>query len=151
MTRARRALSLTEVALALAVVAVMVGAVTTSAANRMRDGQLARAIQEVDVLAKAAQQFPVATGQVDYTGLSLAQLVAAGLAPSALANATANPWGAGYGIAPAVSATTRFSIALDGLPAWAATALQTAFARRASSTTAASTGGTVLLTMTFDG
>lgn len=134
--------SLAEVAIALAVGALMTGAIGMTAAVQLERGRLARAVQEVDALSRAAARWPAAAGAVDYAGLSLAALQSAGLWP---AGTVRHAWGGAVTLCATAGACAafngdplRYGIVLDAVPAAAATGLCGAFAARAA---CATTGG----------
>ena len=108
-----RGFTLIELAIGLAVLTVLILAISMS--SGIRDNARAQsAAQSVQALRSAAESY-LATGRLNYTGMDIAALKASNMLPANFNGSGTNPWGGDYVIAADASDPTRFNIALSSL------------------------------------
>lgn len=105
--------SLVELAIGLAVITVLILAVSLSSGLR-NNARIQSAAQSVHTLRSAADGY-LSTGKLNYSGLSMATLKSQNLLPSNFNPKGANPWGGDYVIA-ANSNNSQFDITLTAVP-----------------------------------
>ena len=105
--------SLVELAIGLAVVTVLILAVSMSAG--MRDtARIQSAANSVQTLRSAAENY-LAGGNLNYSGMTVDSLKTAKLVPDNFNAVKANPWGGDFIVAANAGNNTRFDISLSGL------------------------------------
>jgi prepilin-type N-terminal cleavage/methylation domain-containing protein len=109
-----RGFTLLEVVVALAALAVLMGALAIPARGVLEHTRLSRALAELHTLRRASDTW-LERGRLDFTGLSVDVLRTEGLLPPAWPGRT--PWGGSYGIGPAPGNATRRRATASGLPA----------------------------------
>lgn len=125
----KKGFSLVELAIGIAVVAILILAVVASAGMR-ETARIHSAANTVETLRSAAENF-LASGHLDYTGISISALQSANLLPTSLGN---NPFGGVYNVNPVSSDPTHFQIDLTALNQVQANKLIAIFQNNASST-----------------
>ncbi|MBI4310088.1 MAG: prepilin-type N-terminal cleavage/methylation domain-containing protein [Candidatus Omnitrophica bacterium] len=105
--------SLVELAIGLAVVTILILAISTSSGIR-DNARVQSAAGSVQTLRCAAENY-LAAGKLNYAGLTIDALKTAELLPANFTGSSANPWGGDFIIA-ANANNTRFDISLGGLP-----------------------------------
>ena len=109
----QKGFSLVELAIGLAVVAILILAISMS--SGIRDNARAQsAANSVQTLRCAAENY-LATGKLNYAGLTIDALKTARLLPGSFTATGTNPWGGDFTIA-ANTDNTRFDISLGNLP-----------------------------------
>jgi prepilin-type N-terminal cleavage/methylation domain-containing protein len=122
--------SLVELAIGLAVVTVLILAISMS--SGMRDNaRVQSAAHSVNALRSAAENY-LATGKTNYTGVTIDVLKTAKLLPDNFVAAKTNPWGGDFTVLPNPANATRFDIALTGLPKTEGDKLTSYFANSAN-------------------
>jgi prepilin-type N-terminal cleavage/methylation domain-containing protein len=134
MRRRRRGFSLIEVVVALAMVAVMAATLGMTIRQQIWRAKANRAVQEVLTLEQGVGNWMHQTLAPDFSGLTLAGMVAAKAVPDGLGSATAGPYGAGYDVGPDPGDARRFVIRVKGVngDVIGTQALQNAFADKAT-------------------
>jgi Tfp pilus assembly protein FimT len=105
--------SLVELAIGLAVVTVLILAISTSSGIR-DNARVQSAATSIQTLRSAAENYLV-IGKVDYSGMSVDVLKTAKLLPDNFSGIKANPWGGDFAVGPNASSSTRFDITISGL------------------------------------
>lgn len=105
--------SLVELAIGLAVLTVLVLAISVSAGLR-DNARVSSAANSVQTLRSAAESY-LATGKINYAGMSVDVLKTAKLLPTGFQSTKTNPWGGDYNVLVNATDNTRFDIALSGL------------------------------------
>ena len=124
----KKGFSLVELAVAIAVIAILILAIVGSAGMR-ETARVHSAANTVETLRSAAENF-IASGHLDYTGMDIAALQAVNLLPSTLGT---NPFGGSYVIGPVASDPTHFHIDLSALNQVQADKLRNIFQNNANS------------------
>ncbi len=128
--RNKRGFSLVELAIGIAVIAILILAIIASAGMR-ETARIHSAANTIQTMRSAAENY-LASGNLDYTGISISALQAANLLPTSLGS---NPFGGTYNVSPASSSdTTHFKIDLGSLNAVQASKLIAIFKNNANST-----------------
>lgn len=124
--------SLVELAIGLAVLTILILAITVSAGIR-DNARVQSAGGSIQSLRSAAENF-LSNGNLNYANLSFTNLQGANLLPAGFTPASTNPWGGDYVIAPNASDNTRFDIAMTAIPTAHAAKLTNYFSNSASAT-----------------
>lgn len=130
-TRSRPGLALTDVAIAIGVLAVLLAAVT-SALGAIENGRVNAAERSVETFKGAAINW-LSNGRYSYGGISFTELRNDNLLPPTFAEASSNPWGGDYTIQAAGSGNNQVTITLTNVPAGGGNALARKFGPRARS------------------
>lgn len=109
----KRGFSLVELAIGLAVVTVLILAVSMSAGIR-DNARVQSAANSVQTLRSAAENY-LAVGKLNYTGISIDALKASKLLPDNFVGTQTDPWGGDFSVAANASSSARFDISLSGL------------------------------------
>jgi hypothetical protein len=141
--RTRLGLALTDVAIAIGVLAVLLAAIT-SALGAIENGRVSSAERSVETLRGAAINW-VSNGRFSYSGITFDAMRSEGLLPPNFAESAANPWGGNYTIAAAGTGNNQITITLTGLPDGGGQALARKFGPRAR----AASYGSGVFTVTF--
>lgn len=144
-SRQKSGFSLVELAIGLAVITVLILSVSLSSGIR-ENAKVQSASQSITALRLAAENY-IATGKMNYAGLTVATLKTENLLPSSFTGTTANPWGGNYTIVPNTANNTKVDIAVTAVPASESTKLISLFANSSSAT--AYDTGTKTWTATF--
>lgn len=107
------AFSLVELAIGLAVLTVLILAVSMSAGLR-DNARVQSAANSVQTLRSAAESY-LALGKVSFSGVSVEALKTAKLLPDTFDAAASNPWGGKYDVSSNPVDNTRFDISLNSL------------------------------------
>ncbi|MBI3601868.1 MAG: type II secretion system protein [Candidatus Omnitrophica bacterium] len=129
----KKGFSLVELAIGLAVITVLVLAISVSAGIR-DNARVQSAVDSVHALRSAAENY-LSTGSLDYSNITIAVLQTANLLPANFNPTKSNPWGGDFSIGPNTADNTHFDIALTGLNQTQATKLTRYFNNSASSST----------------
>jgi prepilin-type N-terminal cleavage/methylation domain-containing protein len=149
LTRKRAAFTLVEVIIAMAMVAVIAGAITFTILSKIAEAKIQRGVSEVATLEKGVASWVYRSGKTAYHDgtnplLTLTEMTGKSAVPASLGDATATPWGGAYGVAG--TGANSFTITVGKVPANAVGAFDGAFGSRA---TVAHDAGTLDLTLTF--
>lgn len=129
--RGRPGLALTDVAIAIGVLAVLLAAITSSL-GAIENGRVNSAERSVETLRGAAINW-LSNGRYSYGGISFSELRNENLLPPSFAEAGSNPWGGDYTIQPSGSSNSQVTITLTSVPNSGGNALARKFAPRARS------------------
>lgn len=124
--------SLVELAIGLAVITILILAVSISAGLR-DNARIQSASTSIRTLRTAAENY-LSNGNLNYAGISVTNLQTANLLPANFNPTSTNPWGGNFSIAPNTVDNTHFDIALTGLNQAQATKLTTYFSNNATNT-----------------
>ncbi|MGQ0720895.1 MAG: type II secretion system protein [Candidatus Eiseniibacteriota bacterium] len=128
--RKSRAFTLVEVVIAMAMVAVIAGAVTFTILAKIAEAKIQRGLTEIGTLEKGVASWVYRTGNTDYSALTgTSVLTSSGAVPAGLGSATANPWGGAYNV---TGSGSSFTIEVTTVPASASGALLAAFGPRST-------------------
>ena len=105
--------SLVELAIGLAVITILILAISMSSGIR-DNARVQSAANSVHTLHSAAENYLV-TGKMNYTGMTIDVLKTAKLLPDNFTGAKTNPWGGDFTVAANTVNSTRFDISLGGL------------------------------------
>ena len=130
-TRSRPGLALTDVAIAIGVLAVLLAAVT-SALGAIENGRVNAAERSVETLNGAAINW-LSNGRYSYAGISFGALRTESLLPPGFTEAGSNPWGGNYTIQASGSGNNQVTITLTNVPDGGGNALARKFSPRARS------------------
>ena len=130
-THSRPGLALADVAIAIAVLAVLLAAVT-SALGAIENGRVNAAERSVETLKGAAINW-LSNGRYNYAGISFNELRTENLLPPGFTETGSNPWGGNYTIANSGSSSNEVTIKLWSVPASGGNALARKFTPRARS------------------
>jgi hypothetical protein len=130
-TRNRPGFALTDVAIAIGVLAVLLAAVT-SALGAIENGRVNAAERSVETLNGAAINW-LSNGRYSYAGISFNELRTDSLLPPSFAEVSSNPWGGNYSIQASGSGNNQVTITLTNVPTGGGNALSRKFAPRARS------------------
>ena len=131
MFHAQQGFSLVELAIGLAVVTILILAVSMSAG--IRDNARAQsAANSIETLRCATESY-LATGRLNYTGIGIDALKTAKLLPDNFSGTASNPWGGDFNVVANASNSTHFDIILSGLAKTDADKLTSFFNNSASS------------------
>lgn len=103
--------SLVELAIGLAVITVLVLAISMSSGLR-NNARIQSATQSIQTLRSAAESY-LTIGHLNYAGLSIDNLKKGNLLPSNFDATKANPWGGSYTVGANGSNNTQFNIVLS--------------------------------------
>lgn len=143
----RKGFSLVEVGIALAVGAVVVGAVVVTGAGALSNGKVERAVREIGTIEAGVASWVHRTGNTGFTGVSMTALSDANAIPTALGTAGNNPFGGDYTVSGTASS---YTVTVTAVPnAAVRDALNGTFGKRATVNTPASYPGSV--TVAFGG
>ncbi len=120
-----RAFSLVELAIGLAVITILILAVSVSAGIR-DNARVQSAANSVQTLRSAAENY-LAGGKLDYSGMTVDVLKTFKFLPNNFINIETNPWGGDFVIVPNASDNTHFDIMVSGLAKLDADKLTTYF------------------------
>lgn len=109
----KQGFSLVELAIGLAVITILILAISVSAGIR-DNARVQSAANSIQSLRAAAENY-LSNGNLNYSGMSIDVLKDANLLPASFNAANANPWGGGFSIIPNASDATRFDIVLTSL------------------------------------
>ena len=127
----KKGFSLVELAIGLAVVAVLILAVSVSSGIQ-DNARVQSAANSIRALRSAAENYLV-SGKVNYAGVSVDALKTSKFLPDNFVVAGTNPWGGNFALVPNSDAT-RFDISLLGLKQQDADRLSAYFAGSSSKT-----------------
>ena len=127
--RGRPGLALTDVAIAIGVLAVLLAAVT-SALGAIENGRVNAAERSVEALKGAAINW-LSNGRYSYAGISFSELRTENLLPPNFAEAGSNSWGGDYTIQASGSGNNQVTITLTNVPTGGGNALARKFGPRA--------------------
>ncbi len=131
-TRSRRGLALTDVAIAIGVLAVLLAAVT-SALGAIENGRVNSAERSVETLKGTAINW-LSNGRYSYAGISFSELRTDNLLPPSFVETGSNSWGGNYTIQASGSGNNQVTITLTNVPDGGGNALARKFSPRARST-----------------
>jgi prepilin-type N-terminal cleavage/methylation domain-containing protein len=109
----QKGFSLIELAVGLAVLTVLILAVSVSAGLR-DNARVQSAANSVQTLRTAAESY-LASGNVSYAGLTVDTLKTAKVLPEGFTGTKTNPWGGDYNVVVNNADKTRFDITLSSL------------------------------------
>lgn len=135
----KKGFSLVELSIGLAVVAILILAVSMSSGIQ-DNARVQSAANSVQSLRSAAENYLV-SGKMSYTGISLDALKASRFLPDNFNATGTNPWGGNFVLAPN-SDTTRYDVSLSGLKQQDADKLTAYFVSNASKTVFNASAGT---------
>lgn len=127
--RSRLGLALTDVAIAIGVLAVLLAAVT-SALGAIENGRVNSAERSIETLKGAAINW-LSNGRYSYAGVSFDAFRTDNLLPPNFVEAGSNPWGGDYTIQASGSGNNQVTISLTNVPDGGGNALARKFAPRA--------------------
>ena len=130
-THSRRGFALTDVAIAIGVLAVLLAAVT-SALGAIENGRVNSAERSVETLKGSAINW-LSNGRYSYAGISFDGLRTDNLLPPSFVEAGSNPWGGNFTIQASGSGNNQFTITLTNIPDGGGNALARKFSPRARS------------------
>ncbi len=122
--------SLVELAIGLAVITVLILAISVSAGIR-DNARLQSAANSVQTLRSAAENF-ITDGNINYKDLTVENLKLAKLLPDNFTAGGSNPWGGDFNVVANPTNNTRFDISLTGLAQADANKLNAYFNNNAS-------------------
>ncbi len=130
--RNNKGFSLVELAIGLAVVTILILAISMS--SGIRDtARMQAAADSVQSLRSAAESY-LASGNVSYTGVDITKLKGQNLLPANFSGTSTNPWGGNYTVGPNPSDATKFDIALTKVSSTDNTKLISFFSNVANTT-----------------
>lgn len=129
----KKGFSLVELAIGLAVITILILAISASAGIR-DSARVQAAANSIETLRSAVENYIVTTGSMDYSGLSVSALQTNNLLPKNFSATNSNPWGGSFSVVPNTTDSTHFDVALGGVNQGAATKLIAYFQNQASST-----------------
>jgi hypothetical protein len=129
--RSRPGLALADVAIAIAVLAVLLAAVT-AALGAIENGRVNSAERSVETLREAAIHY-LSNGRNSYANISFWYLQNENLLPPGFTSWASNPWGGNYTIDATGSGSQQVTITLTSVPAGAGDVLTRKFSPRAAS------------------
>lgn len=141
---ARAGLALTEIAIAIGVLAILIAAVS-SGLGAIESGRRSNAERSIDSIQSAAVNW-LANGRTTYSGLSFDALRTEQLLPGGFSEGSGNPWGGSFSLTPTGTVLNQFVIALSDVPAEAGQALVRKFLARARGATYDEPGRTFSVT-----
>ena len=131
----KKGFTLIELVLVISIIALLLMAIGLTSGVK-ENARVHAAAESVKSLRTAAESY-IASGNMTYTGITMAGLQTAGYLPAAFNATGSNPWGGDYTIA-ADSDPDKVDISLTGVNATAAARLSSLFTNSASSTSYAS-------------
>jgi prepilin-type N-terminal cleavage/methylation domain-containing protein len=132
MQKNRRGFSLVELAIGLAVVTVLILAISVSAGIR-DNARVQSAANSVQTLRTAAENY-LAAGKLNYSTITIDALRTAKFLPNGFTGSKANPWGGHFGIVPNEADNARYDVILSTVAKADAEKLTTYFNNSASLT-----------------
>ena len=111
--RAQRGFSLVELAIGLAVLTVLVLAISVSGGLR-DNARVQSAATSIQTLRSAAESY-LALGKVNFTGMNVDALKASRLLPDGFVSVKTNPWGGNFDVVSNAADNTRYDISLSSL------------------------------------
>ena len=136
----KKGFTLIELAIGIAIIAVLILAISAGAGMR-ENANVQSAAQSVNTLRTAAENY-IASGNLTYTGVDVATLKTMSLLPSNFSGTASNPWGGDYTVG-ANTNPSKIDVSLTSVNAPASTRLNALFANSASSTNYSGTTWTV--------
>lgn len=136
--------SLVELAIGLAIITVLILAVSLSSGLR-NNARVQSAAQSIQALRSAAESY-LTTGKLNYEGLNMANLKAGNLLPANFDALASNPWGGGFDIAANTVDNTQFDITLSAVPKKESEKLLAYFQNNASASSYDQSKGSVIVT-----
>ena len=133
--RNRKGFTLIELVLVISIVALLLMAIGLTSGVK-ENARVHAAAESVKSLRTAAESY-IASGNMTYTGITMAGLQTAGYLPAGFNATSSNPWGGDYSIV-ADSDPNKVDISLTGVNTTAAARLSSLFTNSASSTNYAS-------------
>ena len=127
----KKGFSLVELAIGMAVIAILILAIVASAGIR-DNARIQAAANSVQTLRSAAENF-LSSGNLNYANLNIAALQTSNLLPTAFNPNTSNPFGGSFAIGPDPADNTHFQISLGSLSQTYANTLTGFFNNSASS------------------
>lgn len=111
--RSNRGFSLVELAIGLAVITILILAVTVSAGVR-DNARIQSTANSIQTLRSAAENYLV-TGKLNYSGMTIDVLKEDKLLPGNFSGTAANAWGGDFTLAANGSDNTRFDVAVSSV------------------------------------
>ncbi len=142
--RKKRGFSLVELAIGLAVITVLVLAISFSGGIR-DNARVQSAADSVQTLRSAAENY-LALGKINYSGLTVATLITEKLLPANFSATKTNPWGGNFDVTEASGDANKFSVVLDGVDATSYARLTSIFKNNASTIAYDTTNKKITLT-----
>jgi len=133
MKMKNKGFSLMELAIAVGLIAILVGVVGTGG-GMINKCRIQREAQAVDNLRVASQNF-LSGPNLTYTGISVDALMTAGLLPNNFDAAKSNSFGGDYTVGANTADNTKVDIALANVPAAAGADLLTVFKAKSDGAT----------------
>ncbi len=127
----KKGFSLVELAIGLAVITILILAISVSAGIR-DNARVQSAANSIRTLRSAAENY-LSNGNLNYSSISIANLQTANLLPGGFSATSTNPFGGNFSIASNVSDNTRFDISLTSLNQTQANKLAIYFSNNATS------------------
>lgn len=109
----KQGFSLVELAIGLAVLTVLILAISASAGLR-DNARVQSAANSIQTLRSAAESYLV-VGHVNYSGMTVDALKSVKLLPEGFKATESNPWGGNFDVTANTSDSTRFDISLSSL------------------------------------
>ncbi len=128
----KKGFSLVELALGIAVIAILILGIVASAGIR-DNARVHAAANSIQTLRSAAEGY-LSSGNLNYANLNFTALQTANLLPAAFNPASSNPFGGSFSIGPDPADNTHFLISLSSLNQTHANRLTSFFNNSASST-----------------
>ncbi len=125
--------SLVELAMAMGLMAVLVG-VVAAGGGMMTKSRVQREVDSIEGLRLAAQNY-LSSSSLTFTGVSVTELKNKGLVPATFDPLKANSFGGDYSVSANTADSTRVDIALALIPEDVGTSLSGAFKGRAEALT----------------
>ena len=112
--QSNKGFSLVELAIGLAVITVLILAISMS--SGIRDtARVQSAVNSIQALRSAAESY-LASGKINYSGMDVAALKTNNLLPTNFNATGTNPWGGNYAVAPNAT-PTKYDITLGSVAA----------------------------------
>lgn len=112
MLKNSKGFSLIELAIGLAVVTVLILAISVSAGIR-DNARVQSAANSIQTLRSAAENY-LALGKLNYSDMTVATLKTAQLLPANFNSTKTNPWGGDFNVGPNTN-SSRFDVTVSGL------------------------------------
>ncbi len=127
----KKGFTLVELAIGLAVITILILAISVSAGIR-DNARLQSAANSVRSIRSAAENY-LSNGNLNYANLTFTALQTANLLPASFVAAKSNPWGGDFALEPNAADNTRFDVGLTGINAAQAAKLTSYFNNSGSS------------------